>query len=37
MKEELLKTGIEGLDEIIKGGLIPERFYSRLFFIFQKL
>ena len=27
MSEDLLKTGIKGLDEILEGGLVPRRFY----------
>ena len=27
MKNRLLSTGIEGLDKVLRGGLIPERFY----------
>ncbi|MGM0438507.1 MAG: ATPase domain-containing protein, partial [Bacillota bacterium] len=27
MDNKIIKTGIKGLDEILKGGLIPERFY----------
>jgi circadian clock protein KaiC len=27
MKKDLLSTGIAGLDEVLRGGLIPERFY----------
>ncbi len=27
MKKDLLKSGIAGFDEILKGGLIPSRFY----------